>query len=867
MTCLCAFQGLKVFFDGAARHNSNSHLRRASFGVAYFFGDTFFSYDYGCLGSISCNQAEFSAVVIALHRISSLQFDLVQFFGDSSLVVDVFNGAKSLYSTSLERLFILGNSFMAFMPSTRFTFQHIPRAQNYVADYLANAALNFDIRPTMDLGNPFSLADAYLSTLSPLASFLPSSVDHDEVGSVSVLDIFNGSLLTSPDLVRIRDPSLFQAGSVHDSSDFWLSFITSSEAGDRIRKWLRFGVDITEFFQHFTGDFDHVHYDSDTPPSCFIPNHNIDPSLRDWVTSQLEKELSWNGVSVWGNVGEVDPPHLVMPVGVEPNKPRKFYDARFLNLWMMDKKFSYEHISMVPFIFDRLSPLWSSDDSNGYFHVKLSDNSRTFFGFVWNDVYYVYNTLCFGWQLSPWVYSIFSGEFAGFMRRLRIPLLYYLDDFLGGPIRFGQRSRSILQRSSAAAFIVISLRTMAGFFVHPVKSSPLPSLWLIWLGIGIDMSCGKFFITEKKLAKLASLWDRLLSSDDLMLCSDAERLLGFLVSLLVCSPGLLFRLRPLFTFLSQFQFNTKCKFRHHRLSLSLSLKFKSILRQFKNVHIPNSSLFRSQEHCVVTFVQTESGIHVVASFQRRSIDRFYPLVFVTSFSALQQSIFLMNALLDFASRLPTSCYIDLLVDRQIWFTSSLLKKQLDESSISDLLLRFCDWISSSNIDIKIVPFSIGPDGWPVDALEHRHYILSDSFFDHLQSIFGIFDVDCCASSFNTRIPSSFCSHLPSLGSIGTNIFAVSIHGYFCYANPPFSLIAPLVLYFRQQRVRAVMIVAQWDGFYPDGYWWDMLIHLAKKRYFLASSHSTGVFVQKPESSGGNNASSSWNVWAYYFDFR
>ena len=71
------------------------------------------------------------------------------------------------------------------------------------------------------------------------------------------------------------------------------------------------------------------------------------PSLRN--SSSL---LSWHvyltalssQLGKWG----VSPPHLVLPLPVEPSKPRLYHDERFLNLWIQDLPFSLDKITDLP---------------------------------------------------------------------------------------------------------------------------------------------------------------------------------------------------------------------------------------------------------------------------------------------------------------------------------------------------------------------------------------------------------------------------------------------------------------------------------------------------------------------------------------
>lgn len=95
------------------------------------------------------------------------------------------------------------------------------------------------------------------------------------------------------------------------------------------------------------------------------------------------QRLATGAISLWGKVGEVDPPHLVMPLTVEPVKPRLCNDNRFLNLLMVDQPFSLDHLCQLPLYVNKNSYQTVCDDKSGYDHVLLSDASRTYFGFEW----------------------------------------------------------------------------------------------------------------------------------------------------------------------------------------------------------------------------------------------------------------------------------------------------------------------------------------------------------------------------------------------------------------------------------------------------------------------------------------------------
>ena len=71
-------------------------------------------------------------------------------------------------------------------------------------------------------------------------------------------------------------------------------------------------------------------------------------------------------ISLLGGVEEVEPPRIVLPLTVEPSKPRLWHDARYLNLWMRDKPFSLDSLNDLPRYVARDSFQTALDDTSGY---------------------------------------------------------------------------------------------------------------------------------------------------------------------------------------------------------------------------------------------------------------------------------------------------------------------------------------------------------------------------------------------------------------------------------------------------------------------------------------------------------------------
>ena len=128
------------FADGASRHTRN--LASAAWVLHYPSGQLLVSRGV-CIGPASNNIAEYTAVVYLLSEAISLGVDSLVVFLDSQLMVSQLNNTYRVRDPFLLRLFLrvrlLQWSFQFL------TFIHIPRAENWFVDSLANQALDWHV--------------------------------------------------------------------------------------------------------------------------------------------------------------------------------------------------------------------------------------------------------------------------------------------------------------------------------------------------------------------------------------------------------------------------------------------------------------------------------------------------------------------------------------------------------------------------------------------------------------------------------------------------------------------------------------------------------------------------------------------------
>jgi ribonuclease HI len=121
-----------VYSDGAARGNPGS--AGAGF-VVYDEGGKLVHSAAIPLGNTTNNVAEYTAILKAAEYVQGLNPGKVDFLLDSELIVKQVAG---IYKVKTEHLIPLYSKLMVILAGLNATCKHVPRAQNKVADKLAN---------------------------------------------------------------------------------------------------------------------------------------------------------------------------------------------------------------------------------------------------------------------------------------------------------------------------------------------------------------------------------------------------------------------------------------------------------------------------------------------------------------------------------------------------------------------------------------------------------------------------------------------------------------------------------------------------------------------------------------------------------
>jgi len=163
-------------------------------------------------------------------------------------------------------------------------------------------------------------------------------------------------------------------------------------------------------------------------------NNKSSDGFHDLIDKTILERVCSGAISLWGRIGTVKPPHLVLPLTVEPTKPRLCHDNRFLDLWMTDRPLKLDNLSHLPRYLEKGSFQTTLDDKSSYDHILLDEPSRTFFGLQWKGWYFVSNTIPFGWKISAYIYHSTGLLVSHYLRSIGVPCSLYIDDRHNGEL-------------------------------------------------------------------------------------------------------------------------------------------------------------------------------------------------------------------------------------------------------------------------------------------------------------------------------------------------------------------------------------------------------------------------------------------------
>lgn len=184
----------------------------------------------------------------------------------------------------------------------------------------------------------------------------------------------------NPQRAPLWRPEDFTPASLGRAEPFWRTEILKDRnitERNTLLGWLK-GVNVHEFVDpRAQGVSQGKTYSGADLTEVEFPNHVPIEHIQ-WVDSEVLKLVQQGSLADWSTVADVSKqprPRMVLPLGVEPDKPRLIYDARWLNLMCKHMPFAMDSVGKVAQCSWRGAHQVTLDHKSGFHHVGLDPES------------------------------------------------------------------------------------------------------------------------------------------------------------------------------------------------------------------------------------------------------------------------------------------------------------------------------------------------------------------------------------------------------------------------------------------------------------------------------------------------------------
>lgn len=711
-----------------------------------------------------------------------------------------------------------------------------------------------------------------------------------------------------PDVPRVwmRDEKLFTAGGLTKAWPFWRDVLlplsglperapagqSMLEGGpvldrDTIASWLQEGVRVEHFLRPFKGNYAGVWADSPEPVSRRLTNPPL-PHPRDKYEVFVDEEVRRS--LLCGAVEEVaEQPFLVLPLIVEPRKPRLCFDARWGNLWFPSPLFRYDTLRDFQRGVRRNDWMFSLDHKSGYQHVPMHPSSQGCLGFEWRGKWYRYRVLPFGFAPACFIYQSLSNVVATALRKLlSLNLIAYIDDF-GFSVPDGM-AEGLRDR---VRWCVLAIMFLAGYCVSEKKSQLAFTRRLRLLGLLVDSALERFSIPEDRLLALLDLRGEILTCVrdggrrrpvGLKLL---QRFVGKAESMALAVPPVSIFLRHLWDAIASAE-------AEGRFTVWLSDVAVLDVEELGGIQSwePLSRWLPERHMRLALRLETDAslngygGVWFTGSGAPTLLAGLFEGAEAPLDIAPKEALAVQRAL-EAAPPEVCDCFVDLYVDNEVVektllrgssvipeiraVARDLLWFQLRRRVIITLgRVSTVDNVTSDGLSRGVLEAS-----W--EQVDKNEFRLALRLFDVVQSRLPAgarFTLDACASPLNTRV-ARFISRVrfPAELHVGVTCVAENVFTYeflprrgpgrdWVYCYPPLALISPLWRHLRLCGARGAFVFPDM----PEQVWYATVAREALQVHVLARRGSRGALLSARSGYTEGLGPLPWDLLVAYFDF-
>ena len=672
-----------------------------------------------------------------------------------------------------------------------------------------------------------------------------------------------------PQLEKLQfyDPSNFVAGKIHNYYDKWHYIFENNDTDCEVREWVQHGVDIFRYIQPFKGKFWGEHYDADLPPRKCFNNSNKCRHFVDFINDTIADRLKSGAIECVGKVGQVDPPHIIAPLVVEPSKPRLCINLMFLNSWTKDVSFSLDTLKDIPRVVGEHAFFTSLDDKSGFDNIFLTSESRNFVGFQWAGYYFRCLTLPFGYKLSSYIYHTLNMQPTAYIRkRFAIPVFMYIDDRLVEEAR-KTGVQGGMSRALVANYIVCEILIRLGYCINLSKSVFTPTQIPVFLGFFVDSVNKCFRLTNEKKQKFALLREQCLDKEYLSVL-ELQQLAGKCISFMLAVPG-----AKLYTREMNRAISLGCK-SNQKTFLSADLREEIQSWRFLD-NWDGQMVWKKERHLYLEIVSDAStfkwgGVIFFTSGKQEIYDFWGEKDKQLPIMVLEAKA-LLNVLISIKDQIQgqrLDAGVDNMALLNAWKNEGCKSRELNV-----VLKEIFELVFEGDIVLNLI-FVKSSDNAADDAsrvLKKSDASLSMGAWYEVQRVFGgdkghTVDLMSLDSNCMTDIKGKPLKHFTPFrtpGTDGINVFSQDIgHHENCYVFPPFNLISPVINFIAECKINCTLIV---PAFKLTQIWQLSLADMIIEAVLIGSKGQKGI-LRYPSKRGyvSDKIGLPFNIWAVRF---
>ena len=489
---------------------------------------------------------------------------------------------------------------------------------------------------------------------------------------------------------------------------------------------------------------------------------------------------------------------------------RPILNVHPLNQFIPYEHFKMEGLHLLSGVICSSDYLAKLDLKDAYFTVPLAETSKKYLRFIWNEVVYEFQCLCFGLSSAPRVFTKILKPVISLLRRNGIRLLIYLDDFL----IVNSSQDGLISDIRTVTHILESL----GFIINVKKSILEPTHSLEFLGLTLDSVNLTLSVPRDKIA-LISKKAKILSATNSVSVRDLAKFLGLTNS--ICRallPGKLF-CRAL-----QFDMNENLNTTGSYDSYcTLSPKSKTELHIWRKAMWSwnGRNLLPPEPDFTFSCDASQQGWGAVHKGNR--VSGLWSLTETKEhINFLELKAIFLGLKAFFSSQ--ENCHILIHSDNRTAISYLNKLGGTHSEKLCSLAVELWCWCLEKGITIEATHIA-GVNNSEADFESRRGFETCDwkllpSVFQTLESFFGSFDIDLFAARHNAQIP-RFCSWLLDPEAETIDAFSRNWSDLYGYAFPPFILINRVLSKVTQDKATIVLIAPLW----PAQTWYARLLSL------------------------------------------